>query len=161
MWVSPNPTPRKKISFDFPVDCIPDIKSRLDAAMSSCHSWAAHEGSFCSVFMYFMPSRSTFWIVTLLSFGSDVISFSHSKTAGFRQGLVHGNAVARRRILPRAWTMSMSCDKVTSSRPTKSSTIFFRSILSSTKSSPEGLYFFVSLVLSLLPGLYGKRKIWL
>ena len=38
VWVSPNPTPRTKISFDVPVDRIPDIKSRLEAGMSSCPS---------------------------------------------------------------------------------------------------------------------------
>ena len=35
VWVSPTPTPRTKISIDVPVDRIPDIKSRLEAGMSS------------------------------------------------------------------------------------------------------------------------------
>ena len=43
VWVSPTPTPRTKISFDVPVDRIPDIKSRLEAGMSSCPSWTAQE----------------------------------------------------------------------------------------------------------------------
>ena len=34
-WVSPTPTPRTKISIDVPVDCIPDIKSMLEAGMSN------------------------------------------------------------------------------------------------------------------------------
>ena len=50
-------SPDKNI--DNPVDRIPDIKSRLEAGMSSCLSWAAQEGSSRSVFMYFMLSRST------------------------------------------------------------------------------------------------------
>ena len=37
----------------------PDIKSRLEAGMSSCPSWAAQEGSSRSVLMYFALSRST------------------------------------------------------------------------------------------------------
>ena len=45
--------------------------------------------------------------------------------------------------------MSISCDVGISSRPTSSSSIFFRSMLSTTKSSLQGLVFFTSLVLSL------------
>ena len=59
VWVSPTPTLRTKLSFDVPVDRIPDIKSRLEAGMSSCLSWAAQEGSSRSVLMYFALSRST------------------------------------------------------------------------------------------------------
>ena len=44
VWVSPTPTPRTKISIDVCVDRIPVIKSRLEAGMSSCPSWAAQEG---------------------------------------------------------------------------------------------------------------------
>ena len=59
VWVSPTLTPRTKISIDVPVERIPDIKSRLEAGMSSSHSWAAQEGSSRSVLMYFMLSRFT------------------------------------------------------------------------------------------------------
>ena len=83
VWVRPTPNFRTKISIDFPVDRIADIKSRLEAGMSNCPSWAAQEGSSLSVFMYFMLLRSTSRIVTLVSFGSDVNSFSHSKTHRF------------------------------------------------------------------------------
>ena len=58
VWVSQTPTPRTKISIDVPVDRIRDIKSRLDAFLSNCPSWAAQERSSLSVFMYFMFSRS-------------------------------------------------------------------------------------------------------
>ena len=44
VWVSPNHIPRTEISIDVTVDRIPDIKSRLDAGMSNCPSWAAQEG---------------------------------------------------------------------------------------------------------------------
>ena len=73
VWVSPTPTPSFKKSIDVPVDRILEIKSRLEAGMSSCPSWAAQEGSSLSVFVNFMLSRSTSSIVTLVSFGSDVI----------------------------------------------------------------------------------------
>ena len=59
VWVSPTPTPRTKISIGVPVDRIPGIKSRLEAGMRSCPSWAAQEGSSRSVLMYFALSRST------------------------------------------------------------------------------------------------------
>ena len=59
VWVSPTPTLRTKISVDVPVDCVPDIKSRLHAGMSNCPSWAAQERSSLSFFIYSMLSRST------------------------------------------------------------------------------------------------------
>ena len=58
VWVSPTPTPRTEIQIDVPVDRIEEIKSRLDAGMSSCSFWQAQEGSSLSVLMYFMLSRS-------------------------------------------------------------------------------------------------------
>ena len=59
VWISPTPSPRKKISIDVPVDRIPGIKLRLEAGMSSHPSWAAQQGSSRSVFLYFIFSRST------------------------------------------------------------------------------------------------------
>ena len=53
------PHSRTKISIGVPVDRIPGIKSRLEAGMRSCPSWAAQEGSSRSVLMYFALSRST------------------------------------------------------------------------------------------------------
>ena len=59
VWVSSTPHSSDKKSIDFPVDRVPDIKSRLEAGMGNCPSWAAQEGSSFSFFMYFMLSRST------------------------------------------------------------------------------------------------------
>ena len=52
-------SPDKKKSIESPVDCIPEIKLRLDAGMIKCLSWAAHEGLSLSFLTYFMLSRST------------------------------------------------------------------------------------------------------
>ena len=54
VWVSPTPTPRKKLSIYVPVDCIPVNKSRLEAGKSNCPPWAAQKGSSLSVFIYFI-----------------------------------------------------------------------------------------------------------
>ena len=53
------PRSRTKKPIDVPVGCIPDIKSSLEAGMSSRPPWAAQQGSSRSVFMYFMLPRST------------------------------------------------------------------------------------------------------
>ena len=59
VWVSSTPHSSDKISLDVPVDRVADIKSRLEAGMGNCPSWATQEGSYFSFFMYFMLSRSS------------------------------------------------------------------------------------------------------
>ena len=141
VWVSPTPTPRTKISLDVPVDRIPDIKLRLDAEIINCPSWAAQEGLSMSFFMYFMLSRSTSCIVTLISLGSDLIPFNRYISCSYNCFCSSSNSTSgsdRSSIHSSSWssTISMSCDAGISSRPTNSSAISFRSILSTMKSSP-------------------------
>ena len=143
VWVSSTPTPRTKISIDVPVDRIPDIKSKLDAGMKNCPSWVAQEGSSLAVFFVFhaltvyMLNRDTGLLWVRLHF---VQPFQDTQICQvlfvgllllvleFYLGLGPSSIYSS----SRSSTMSMYCDTVISSRPTTSSAIFFRSVLSTT-----------------------------